>query len=359
MKSRINKKWSLIHILIAFVVMAGYGNSEETKKAAQNQAVGARQVQQVQTAAPAATVLPAAAAKQSAADDIAVSVDGKILKKSEVEKDVRETLHSLKDKIPADKVKEMRKKIAKQLVEGFILRTLMSNEAERRKIGATDKEIRMAIDEIKENLPPDKKVETFMKENKISREHIVLGIKVKKMVKQDLGKKAKPSQKEISKFFDENKEQFVSPENVHVRHVLIAFAEGDNDKVKAEKKARIEYLRNQLVNGADFAEIARNNSDCSSRNEGGYLGAIIKGQTEKPFEEAAFSQAINAIGPIVTTEYGYHVIEVLERKPQKAFPLEEVTSKISSHLEQKNREEAFRALADRLREKAKIIIYEN
>jgi len=358
MKNRINKNWLLIFVLIAFVVMTGYGNTEETKKAAQNTAVGAKQVQ---SATPAANVPKAAVAKQPDADDIAVSVEGNILKKSEIEKVVKEKLNALKskDKPPAGQIKEMRANIKKQMVDGFILRTLMSNEAERRKIKATDKEIKIAIDELKANLPPGRTVEAFMKENKISREHIILGIKVKKMVQQDLGKKAKPSEEEIRKFYNENKEQVTMPETVHARHVLIAVAAGDDDKVKAEKKVKIEYLRDKLVHGADFAEIARDNSDCSSKNEGGDLGVIRKGQTVQPFEEAAFSQEINAIGPVVTTEFGYHIIQVLEHNLAKSSPLEEVKGKISDFMEQKRKEEAFSALANRLREKAKIIIYEN
>ena len=179
------------------------------------------------------------------------------------------------------------------------------------------------------------------------------------MVQQDLGKKAKPSQKEISKFYDENKDKFITPENAHVRHILIAFAEGDDDKVKAEKKAKIENLRQQVVGGADFAEIARKNSDCPSKENGGDLGLIKRGQTVQLFEDAVFAQEINAVGPIVTTEYGYHIIQVLERNLEKTVALEEVKSKISSYLEDQKQTEAFNALFKKLRESAKIISYEN
>jgi peptidyl-prolyl cis-trans isomerase C len=358
MKNRIDKKWLLNFVLIAFIVMTGSGNTEETKKAAQNTAIGAKQIQ---AATPAAGVPTAAVAKQPDPDDIAISVEGKILKKSEIEKAVKEKLNSFKgkDKPSADEIKEMRASIKKQMVDGFALRTLMANEAERRKIKATDKEIKTAIDEIKASLPPGRTVDAFLKENKISREHIILGIKVKKMVQQDLGNKAKPTEEEIRKFYDEHQDQVVKPENVHVRHILIIFADSDDDKAKAEKKARIEFLRDKLVHGADFAETARANSDCPSKDAGGDLGVISKGQTVKAFEDAAFSQEINAIGPVVTTEFGYHIIQVLEHNLAKSYPLEEVKGKISDFMEQKKKEEAFAALANKLREKAKIIIYEN
>jgi len=356
MKNRINMNWSIIFIVITFALMAGCGNTEEKKKNVQNPAVSTNQVQ---PAVPAASVAPAVATPKPESTDIAVNVDGSILKKAEIEKEIKQKLAAYKGQIPTDKIKEARATLKKQTIDEFVMRTLLTKEVEKRKIAATDKEIKMTMDQIKASLPPDQKLEKFMKDNKITREYVALGIKVKKMVAQESGNKAKPSQKEISKFYDDNKDQFIIPENVHVRHILLAFTKEDNDNTKAEKKVKLESLRKQIVDGADFGEIARKNSDCPSKENGGDLGQIRKDQTVKPFEDAAFSQEINAIGPVVTTEYGYHVIQVLARNPQKTMPLEEVKGKISSYLEQQKQTEIFNALLKKLREKAKIVVYEN
>lgn len=347
MKNKITKNLFLLTILVAIVFMASCGNSEEKKKEAQNQAATTNQA------------VAAADVKPADTNDVAVSVDGSILKKSEVEKDVKEKINTYKDKIPADKVKEVQTSMKKQIIEDFIMRTLIVNEVQKRKIEITDKELKQATDEMKASLPPDKKLEDFLKENKIKNEDITLGIKVRKMVMLDLGKKAKPTQKEISKFYEGNKDKFVVPENVHVRHILVAYAEGDDDKVKAEKKTKIEGLRKKLVEGADFAEIAKNSSDCPSKEKGGDLGLIRKGQTVKPFEDAAFSQEKNVIGPVVTTEYGHHIIQVLEHNQPKTVSLEDAKAKIAPYLEQQKQSESFNALLKKLRENAKIVIYEN
>lgn len=357
MKNTIVKYRLLIFVLITFLFMSGCGNSEEKKINDQITAIGTSQVPQT---APAAGIIPANdAALQPEANDVAVSVDGNILKKAELEKKLKEKLNAFKDKIPTDKIKEARANIKKQLMNEFIMQTLLTNEVEKRKIVVTNKEIKTTMDQIKATLPPDEKLETFMKENKISREYIALGIKVNKMVKQEAGNKTKPSQKEISKFYDENKDKFIIPENAHVRHMLIAFAEKDDDKIKAEKKVKIENLRKEVVDGADFAEVARKNSDCPSKENGGDLGVVRKGQMVKPFEDAVFSQELKVVGPVVVTEYGYHIIQVLERNPQKTVALEEVKGKIASYLEQQKQEEVFKTLLKKLRENAKIMVYES
>jgi peptidyl-prolyl cis-trans isomerase C len=356
MKNTVEKRWSLIFIIIAVVIaIAGCGNTEEKNKTVQPPAVGSAIAP---AAVPAATVAPAIAAGKTESNDIAVSVNGNILKKSELEKNVKERINTFKDKIPAEKIKEVRASMKKQLLDEYVMRILLLGEVEKRKVIATEKEIKEMTDQIKATLPPDKKLEAFMKENKISREDIALGIQVKKMIVQDLGKKAKPTSKEISKFYNDNKDKFIVPENVHVRHILVAFAEGDTDKVKAEKKIKIEGLRKQVTDGADFAEVARKNSDCPSKENGGDLGMVKKGQTVKPFEDAAFTQEIKVIGPVVATEYGYHVIQVLERNQPKTVALEEAKGRIAPYLEQQKQSAAFDALLKRLQQDAKIIVYD-
>ena len=295
---------------------------------------------------------------KTAPQDVVISVDGVVLKKDELARNVKAKMNLYKEKIPVDKKKEAEKGLRKQLIEDFVLRTLLINEADKKNVAATDKEITKAINEIKTNIPPDKKVEDFLKENGVTRKDIALGIRIRKLVETEAGKKLKPTDKEITAFYNENKDKFTTPETVHVRHILVTIDSKDDEKTKAEKKAKIENLHKQLVAGADFAELAKNNSDCPSKENGGDLGDIKKGQTVKPFEDAAFSQAVNAIGPVVSTEFGHHIIQVLKRNPGKVVDLAEVKDQIGLYLEQQKQSETFGRLVTRLRKNAAIIFYE-
>jgi len=84
------------------------------------------------------------------------------------------------------------------------------------------------------------------------------------------------------------------------------------------------------------------------------LGSITRGQTVKPFEDAAFSQKIKVLGAVVSTEYGYHIIEVLARNPEKIISLDDVREKISEYLAQQKQSDAFASLMNRLKSKAHI-----
>ena len=357
MKNIINRNWIAFFVLFTFVLVSGCGNNDKNKKESPAPAVGTNQMKPAVSGSLASSAAPNVVAEQAGANDIAVSVDGKILKKSELENNVNDMIKMLKDKIPADKQKEFRETMKKKMVDSFVARTLLANEIGKRKIEASEQEIKVATDKIKATLPPNKKLDEFLKENKISKEDIVLSVKVQKFLNMEIGNNAKPTQKEMRKFYKDNPEKFVAPESVHVRHILVAVNKGDNDKIKAEKKEKIENLRKQLLNGGNFAELARNNSDCPSKEAGGDLNFIRKGQTVKPFEDAAFSQGKNVIGPVITTEYGYHIIQVLERKPAKTITFDEVKDKISAYMEQQKQVKVINSILQKLKENAKIAVY--
>ena len=357
MKNIINKSWIAIFVLFVFVLVSGCGDNDKNKKKSTAPAVGTNQILPAVSGSTASSAAPNIGAEPAGANDIAVSVDGKILKKSELEKNINEMITKLKDKVPADKQKDLRENIKKQVVNTFIIRTLLANEIERRKIVASDQEIKLARDKIQASLPPGKKIDEFFKEKGISKEEIPFAVKIEKFRNMEIGIKAKPTQKEISKFYKDNPEKFVDPESVHVRHILVATKKDDDDKVKAQKKEKIENVRKQLLNGGNFAELARKNSDCPSKDAGGDLNFIRRGQTVKPFEDAAFSQEKNVIGPVITTEFGYHIIQVLDRKPAKTIALDEVKDKISAYLDQQKQSKTFADILKKLKENAKIVVY--
>jgi peptidyl-prolyl cis-trans isomerase C len=360
------KKNFLKHALIVLLVMmlavtTGCGKKEK-EEAAQPSAPTAQDKQAGPETSPGMEKPVIApdwpGAQPEAPKDAAVSVDGIVLKKSDLDRQVQAKMKLFKDRIPADKKKEAQIGIRRQLKEEFVMRTLLTREIENKKIVATKQEVEAEMNQIRASLPPDKKVEDFLRDNQISRQDITLGVKIRKLVEKEAEGQAKPTAKEISKFYNENKDKFTSPESAHVRHILVTIDPKDDEKVKAEKKAKIEGLRKQLIEGADFAGIAKNYSDCPSKENGGDLGEIKKGQTVKPFEEAAFSQELKVIGPVVTTEYGYHIVQVLERKPGSAVKLEEVKGQIAKYLEQQKQAEVFAKMAARLKKGSAIIDYE-
>ncbi len=132
----------------------------------------------------------------------------------------------------------------------------------------------------------------------------------------------------IEKYYADNRSLYVQPERVQARHILIrAPQDGDEAAIEAARE-RIEGLLAQVREGADFAALARENSDDSTAARGGDLGFFERGVMVKEFEEAAFGLAPGEVSPIIRTRFGFHIIKVEEKRPEEAKPLAEAREEI-------------------------------
>lgn len=110
-----------------------------------------------------------------------------------------------------------------------------------------------------------------------------------------------------------NRNQPMVVEQTHARHILVKVSETTSE---AEGKARIERLRDRLVGGAKFEDVARANSEDASSARGGDLGWISPGDTVPDFERAMNALSVDEISQPVRTPFGWHLIQVLERRKQ-------------------------------------------
>jgi peptidyl-prolyl cis-trans isomerase C len=294
--------------------------------------------------------------------NLVVDVDGHMMTKEQLNAELDKRLLVMKDQIPQERLQEVKANVKKRLIDDFVIRNLLLDEINRQKITATDKDIGDAVDQLKSSLPQGVTIEELMKKNQLTREQmneeVRLGIQINKLVLASTGGKTKPTNKEINSFYQKNKDKFQMPESVHVRHILVAKAAGDDEKTRAEKRRKAEDLQKQLLGGADFAGTALKSSDCPSKQAGGDLGTFPRGQMVKPFEDAAFSQKKGEIGPVVETDFGYHIIQVLEKNSSKTMDLDgEMKEKILAFLTQQKQQEAFERVVKNLRGKAKIVYY--
>ena len=356
---KIGKNLAILAVFtFIFAIAAGCDADEDKNKT----------VKQIMAPAQARNVAASSTAGQNSAlpskendGEIAVEVDGTKITKGQLDKLVEQKIVQVKSQIPSEQMEQARMQIRKKLIDEFVNLTLLKKEIAAKRITASEKEISAFIEKMKVNMPQGKTFDEFLKQNNIEmaklREEIDNNIKIEKLIIKEAGGNLKVTDKEASDFYNKNKNMFSKPESVHARHILVAKDSKDTEKSKTDKRAKTEDLRKKLVAGADFAALAVKNSDCPSKQNGGDLGTFSRGQMIKPFEDAAFSQAPKAIGPIVETDFGYHIIQVLEHNVAQTVKLDaEMKKRIAGFLERKKQEEAFGKLIKRLKAGADIVI---
>ncbi|GEM_PF-611527 len=231
--------------------------------------------------------------------------------------------------------------LQQNLLDSIIVMKILESYAKENNINVTDKEVADEISALIKNYESEAAFEKDLKDRNLSR--TFLNEQVKSQLLRDkvfalATKDVTVSDEETKKYYDDNAETlFMVPEQVKASHILIKFAipEGQelNDTIKAEAKTKITDIQEQLNNGADFAELAKQYSeDTASAVNGGDIGFISKGQTVAEFEEAAFALGVGQLSEIVETTFGYHIIKCVEKQSPYVKTYDEVKDTIKSYL---------------------------
>jgi peptidyl-prolyl cis-trans isomerase D len=134
---------------------------------------------------------------------------------------------------------------------------------------------------------------------------------------------------DVQRYYNDNLQQYQTPEQVRASHILLETA-GKND---ADVRKRAEDILQQVKSGADFAELAKKVSeDKGSAANGGDLDYFGRGRMVPEFEQAAFSMQPGQISDLVKSQFGYHIIKVVDKKAGSTRSLDEVRPQIQQQL---------------------------
>jgi len=138
-----------------------------------------------------------------------------------------------------------------------------------------------------------------------------------------------PTDKDVQDYYNSNlKSLYTHPDEAHAHHILIEVQPGATEQQKATAKAKAEGILKQLQSGADFAKLAKENSqDPATKLDGGDLGSFGRGQMIKPFEDAVFSMKPGELR-VVETRFGFHIVKLDSITPAHSDKLPDVRAKI-------------------------------
>jgi len=223
--------------------------------------------------------------------------------------------------------------LKQQLLERWVQLTLMAKQARSEKMGD-----RPAVKKRIQDMTNALLAQEYMKEN-------VEG-------------KVKVTDKEVKNYYKKHKSEFVQPEQVRARHILVKVPAKADKKQWEEARKKAEMIRAKALKGEDFAKLAQKYSDDpGSKGRGGDLGYFQKGRMVPEFEQAAFALKEGQISQPVKTTFGYHIIKSEGKKPSKQESFKDVQQKIRRKLEREKQNSLRDAIVAKLKKKYPVTIH--
>jgi peptidyl-prolyl cis-trans isomerase D len=148
--------------------------------------------------------------------------------------------------------------------------------------------------------------------------------------------------------YQKNIQDYQVPNRVHVEHILLMTV-GKTDAEVDEIKKKAQDILNQAKKGANFEDLAKKYSeDPGTKDKGGDLGWIVQGQTVAEFEKAAFSLPKGSISDLVKTQYGFHILKIIDKESAHTKPFDEVKDSIRTPLLLSEADKRAGDIADKL-----------
>jgi peptidyl-prolyl cis-trans isomerase D len=210
-------------------------------------------------------------------------------------------------------------------------------------------------DVMKQIKPTDAELKAFYEQNKQQYANSIPEKRKARYIVIDtakLAEKVSVSQAQLQQYYNQHQDEYRIPETVTVRHILIKTpapdADGKIDQKGVEAaRSKADDIAKQLKSGANFADLAKKNSeDPGSAENGGLLPPLTRGRTVPEFEQAAFNTPAGQTTGVIRTSYGFHIIHVEGKQQARLKPLEEVKSQIEPLLKQQQVSGETQKLAD-------------
>jgi parvulin-like peptidyl-prolyl isomerase len=245
--------------------------------------------------------------------------------------------------------------LRQEIVDELVVRLLIGQFLRKEGVSITAQEVEQAISNVRERMKANPKTATFTLEDLLESSGSSLE-ELRGEIKTSLGLKTHfervTGEETLRNYFLANKEIY-GGEMVRASHILVDTRLMSSQEELARAKQKIDDVKKKLNGGADFAELAKQFSDCPSSEKGGDIGFFPrKGAVVETFAQTAFKLKPGEVSDPVKTEFGYHIIKVTEKKEAKKVEYNDVQEQVKENYF----EEETGRLLQRLRQEAKVEI---
>lgn len=295
------------------------------------------------------------------AEKIVATVNGEPIPQEAVDFELQRLIHFYQQQgLPEQQIRQQLQVLQARALDQAIGTKLLINEAKHLNIPVTEAELDAQFETYIGQFGGDrdklvKAIEAQGMTVEAFKQELRQGAMISKLIDQVCGEVPPPTEEEIAKHYAEHSEEYETQPRVLAQHILIK-PEQETAEAKAAAKAKLAAIRERIVKGeSTFADEAKAHSDCpSGKSNGGSLGWFGRGMMVKPFEEVAFTIALNTVSEILETQFGYHIIVKTGEEPGHKPALEEIHDQVRDFLLHAKRGQAVSDHVATLRRQADV-----
>jgi peptidyl-prolyl cis-trans isomerase SurA len=298
---------------------------------------------------------------EAVVDRVVAVVNQEIITLSEVEK----VIYLLKEEIVAEDRLEKRERvleICRKALERLIEEKLIDQEAKKSGIKVSNKEVEATVEEVKRrNAATQEDLERALTADGLTLEaykkQIEKGLLRQKLISYNVKVETKAGEKELREFYQKNMDHYRTNETYRPGQILFLVPKGATPEEIWEIRKKCQKVLDKIRGGEDFGEMALLYSeDPMSSKARGDLGYFRKGELLPTFEREALRLKVGEVSDIVRTEFGFHIIKILDRTGMEPPLYEQVKERVKTDYYNQEMEKALKQYLSTLKEKSVIEI---
>jgi parvulin-like peptidyl-prolyl isomerase len=294
-------------------------------------------------------------------ESIVVRVGDRIITRSMYDRRLRDAYTEADQSgTPADQIATRKQELRRTLVDDLINELLIKDRADRLGITVSDAEIKDAIVRLKQQygISTDAQFEDSLKKSGLTRAEMETRLRdtlvTNKVFARELRNREDLDDHELRERYDREKEHYRLPERAHLREIVII--RPDNPAAVQAARLKAEEITTSVRGGADFAKTASTVSESGTKDKGGDLGEVNRGELLPDLDTAVFNAAQGAIIGPIETKSGWHILKVEQRLPSEVPAFESVKDKLRKDVSDETFQRDLKAYLERLRKDAYIQI---
>jgi len=293
---------------------------------------------------------------------VVIRVGDRIVTRSQYQRRLRDGYTEIEQTAPAAQVAQKKAEFKKGLTDELVAELLIKDRADRLNLTVAPDEVQDAVKRMKEQygIKTDEQFETSLKQSNMTRAEMEARMKDTILSNKVFGRELRPREEmtdtELRKRYDIEKERYRLPERAHLREIVILRPDSAAQVDKA--RAHAEELAVQARSSADFALLAKTSSEAATKDKGGDLGEVKRGELLPELDKAVFNATSGSVLGPIESKTAWHIIKIEQRLPSEVPAFESLKDKLRKDASDETFQRDYKAYIDSLRKDAFIQVFE-